>query len=227
MVMAVIVFSINQAWVPFYFGLMKSESNPERTVSRVVKFYVVGIGGICLAGILFSPEIIQWIVPQQYKGASIYVAPILFAYLLQGFYYFASASLLYYKKTRLLPLMTLVSAALTVGLNLWWIPIWGALGSAWATLVSFGMLFSMSYILGRRYQQLDLPKAKLSILVGLIFAAVVWNTFRVSFVDSWIVILSVNVAILAVFCFLAIIWIVKPSLHTHLKSREASYQGSS
>ena len=42
-------------------------------------------------------------------------------------------------------------ALLTVGLNIWWIPLFGYMGSAWATLACYGSMALASYLLGQRY----------------------------------------------------------------------------
>jgi O-antigen/teichoic acid export membrane protein len=45
---------------------------------------------------------------------------------------------------------TLVAALVNLGLNLIWIPRFGLLGAAWATVVAYGFGFTLSFWLGRR-----------------------------------------------------------------------------
>ena len=47
--------------------------------------------------------------------------------------------------------VSLAGALLTIGLNVWWIPVWGYVGSAWATLACYAGMAIASYLLGRRY----------------------------------------------------------------------------
>jgi O-antigen/teichoic acid export membrane protein len=155
MAMNILVYGINQAWSPYYYSLMKRPASPDSKIQVMIMFYVSFVGGICLAGVLFSQEIVKLVASSRYLGAEVYVPPILFGYLLQGFYFVFSASLFYYKRTHIIPLITLVGAAANVILNLLWIPIWGVMGSAWATLVSFAVTFVMAFIIGRRYQKIN------------------------------------------------------------------------
>jgi len=47
--------------------------------------------------------------------------------------------------------VSLAGAALTIVLNVWWIPILGYVGSAWATLACYASMAIVSYLLGRHY----------------------------------------------------------------------------
>jgi Na+-driven multidrug efflux pump len=47
--------------------------------------------------------------------------------------------------------VSLAGSALTIGLNVWWIPKFGYVGSAWATLACYASMAIVSYLLGRRY----------------------------------------------------------------------------
>jgi O-antigen/teichoic acid export membrane protein len=168
------------------------------------------IGGLCLVGALFSQEILRWLAPPQYHSAALYVPLILFSYLLNGFYYFAAMPLFYYKKTSLIPVMTIVSALLNVGLNLWWIPRWGALGSAWATVASYLVLLCLAYFLGRYWQQVRYPFARYGLASGLIFGGAVLSTYLLG--DNPVSQLSWKLAIAAMFTVIAYVWLIKPSL---------------
>ena len=79
-----------------------------------MSLYVAGVGGICLVAVLFSQEIIVFLTPQRYNATFPYVPLILFAYLLQGYYFLSVASLFYYEKTKFLPLVTMLSALFIV-----------------------------------------------------------------------------------------------------------------
>jgi len=46
--------------------------------------------------------------------------------------------------------ITVVAAIVNVVLNLWWIPLFGIVGAAWATVVAYGIAFALSAGLGRR-----------------------------------------------------------------------------
>jgi O-antigen/teichoic acid export membrane protein len=47
--------------------------------------------------------------------------------------------------------VSLAGAGLTIVLNVWWIPVYGYVGSAWATLACYASMAIVSYLLGRHY----------------------------------------------------------------------------
>lgn len=213
MVMLILVSSINLAWSPYYYNLMKAGANPEKRIRQVTALYTAAIGGTCLVGALFSREILFLLAPERYHLSARYVPLILFSYLFNGYYYFASMPLFYYKVTHWIPVITAVSALLNIGLNLWWIPLWGAFGSAWATMVAYAMTLIIAYLLGRRWQKVDYPLLRFGIANGLIFAGVLFATYGVA-KDAWIGELAWKLLLLVLFVTFTYLWLVKP----HLKS---------
>jgi O-antigen/teichoic acid export membrane protein len=224
MIMSILVYSINQAWSPYYYDLMKRMENPESKIRHMILFYVAIMGGICLVGILFSREFVHLIAPDRYQGAEIFVSPILFGHLLLGFYYLASVPLFYFKRTSVIPIITLVGAVTNILLNLWWIPTSGAIGSAWATAISYGITFGLALIMSFRYQRIELPFTKLSLMIGLVFAAVIWTTIvngAQGFSELKLVYYLVKAGFLVAFMLLAIVWLAKPAIESAFqKSQE-------
>jgi len=209
--MSILVGSINLAWSPYYYSLMEQSRAPEKRILQAIALYVGAIGGICLVGGLFSTEILLLLTPEQYHAAAVYVPPILFAYLLNGYYFFVVMPLFYYKKTALVPLLTISSALVNVGLNLWWIPHWGAMGSAWATVVSYALTLVAAYFLGRRWQKVSFPLGKYGIANGLIFAGILLATFGASGSVQFGAFVWKS-TLLGLFCVIAYLWLIKPHL---------------
>ncbi len=48
-------------------------------------------------------------------------------------------------------LLTFLGATITIILNLWWIPVFGYTGSAWATLICYASMMITSYMLGNKH----------------------------------------------------------------------------
>ena len=65
--------------------------------------------------------------------------------------------------------VSLVGAVLTVLLNVWWIPLFGYKGSAWATLACYASMAMVSYLLGRRYYPIayDIKRVLVYITLGI------------------------------------------------------------
>jgi peptidoglycan biosynthesis protein MviN/MurJ (putative lipid II flippase) len=53
--------------------------------------------------------------------------------------------------------VTVVAVALNVALNVWWIPVFGLLGSAYATIVAYALALVLSGFAGRSVFRLPAP----------------------------------------------------------------------
>ena len=151
MVMSVIVQSVNRAWSPNFYDLMRSD-HPDKKgeVRRTWQVWLVGVGLVFLIGALWAREILRFLTPPSYHAASRIVPLVLFGYVLNGVYFFFVAPLFYFKRTRAIPVLTVTSALLNIGLNYALIPRYGSLGAAWATAASFTWLAAAAWFSGRR-----------------------------------------------------------------------------
>lgn len=209
-VMNVLVNSFNKAWSPYYFDFMERNDKPNIRTQRTTSFYITVVGGICLAGALFSKEIIVFLTPEKYHATSLYVPLLLFAYLLQGYYFLSVASLFFHEKTRLLPLITGISAATNVIFNVLLAPKLGAFAAVWATVISYAITFALTFVLGRRQHPVDYPMkrygmANAIILLGCLLATYVFSK-RVSFVFF-----TIKLVFLGLFALITYVFLLRPS----------------
>jgi O-antigen/teichoic acid export membrane protein len=124
---------------------------------------VVGLG---MVAVLAGLDYIKYFIAEKYWD-HLHLLPIL---LLANLFLALNTQLsMGYKlqdKTALALRVTLVGFALTVGLNLWWIPIWGIEGAAWATLASYAGMTVVSYALGRTHFPVPYEVGKLGLYLG-------------------------------------------------------------
>lgn len=173
LVMNVIVHAVNLAWMPHYFQTMTQGRDVHRQLIRELSFYITAIGAICLFGILFNYEGIRLLLPERFHASAGYVPPVLLGYFFVGLNKFAMAPFYFYKKTRVVPIITLLSAVFNIGMNILLIPRFGALASAWMTAASYGLICIVSFWVGHRYQQTPYPYLKFAIYgLGLVAAAI-------------------------------------------------------
>ena len=173
--MLVLVTSINQAYQPYYYGLMSSDpAGAESKILRIVSFYIAGLGLITLAGSLFAGEVIRVLTPEKYQHAAVFVPPILLSYLLVGLYYFVGSPLFYFKRTKLLPVITGTAAVINILLNYFLIPRYGAIAAAWTTLASYGVMLGIYYVVAQRISPLKYRLDKYGILLGILLAVVIF-----------------------------------------------------
>jgi len=163
LVLNMIVNAINLAWMPHYFQTMNQGRDVHRQLIRELSFYITAIGAICLFGILFNFEGIRLLLPEKFYASASYVPPVLLGYFFVGLNKFAMAPFYFYKKTRIVPLITMLSAAFNIGMNILLIPRYGALASAWMTAASYGLICFVSFWVSHRYQQTPYPYPKFAL----------------------------------------------------------------
>ena len=111
------------------------------------------------------------------RGALI-VPVLLLANLFLGVYYNLSVWYKLTEKTIYGAWMSLFGAAITIGLNLWLIPVLGFVGSAWATLGCYALMVVLSYFLGRKHYPIPYPLARIAtyfvLMMGLYAFSTLW-----------------------------------------------------
>jgi len=113
----------------------------------------------CIGLILLSPNISAVLLGEEFREAASVLLPLVtVATFLSGVrsYYFDLAFQMGHRTIGQLWVM-LPAAMANVLLNLWWIPLHGLVGAAWATVVSYGLALLLSIFLGRRAFVLGFP----------------------------------------------------------------------
>jgi len=147
--MSLFIQAFRYAAEPFFFAY--SGSSDARTVyAKVLKFFVIFCVFIFLLVTLFI-DFFKYFVGEEFRAGLEVVPILLLANLCLGIYVNLS---IWYKltdRTLMGAFVSLAGAALTIVLNVWWIPILGYVGSAWATLACYASVAIASYLLGRHY----------------------------------------------------------------------------
>lgn len=140
---------------------------------------LLGIGLPAMLGlVLLAPNLAQVLVGQPFRVDATALIPVVaVAALLNGIkeYHFDLAFQLG-RHTIWQLWITSATAAANVVLNLWWIPIFGIMGAAYATLAAFALGLALSWWLGRRAFPLPWPTSdsvKIA-LAALAMGSAVW-----------------------------------------------------
>lgn len=150
--MLLLVQMFRMAWQPFF--LRESDDPDAPALYRDVFRYFNVVAGICfLIVALFAQQIVQikvpvldvYLVGEEYWSGLGIVPVLLGAYWFQGWYINFSAGIFIEEKTKILPVITLVGAGITVVANLIMIPYFGMMGSAVATLISYALMALLLY----------------------------------------------------------------------------------
>ncbi|MEX2404117.1 MAG: polysaccharide biosynthesis C-terminal domain-containing protein, partial [Balneolales bacterium] len=182
--MLLTVQMFRMAWQPFFMRHAR-EAKVEKTFADVFLLFNLAAAVIFLAVGLFAVQIVQIRIPlldgtlidsRYWMGLSI-VPYLLLAYWFQGWYVNFTAGIFIAEQTRKLPLITLLGAMITVGLNTLLIPLWGMQGAATATLVCYAAMSLMILYYSRRYLPVPYQLGKAGLMMIIAVAALLSADF--------------------------------------------------
>jgi O-antigen/teichoic acid export membrane protein len=144
----VISEATNNLWGPWYLDNTHIKNNDE--VNKMSKFYIFVISIIFSVFLLLSPEILLIIAPSSYYAGTesiiIVTVGVFFLYL----YRFPLAYEQYSKNLKWVAFCTIIAGLINIGLNYLLIPEYGINGAAYATLLSYLVLFILHEIVARK-----------------------------------------------------------------------------
>jgi len=202
--MSLFIQAFRFAAEPFFFAHADKE-NSKKLYADVMNFFVIFCVFVFLLVMLYM-DWFRYFIGKDYRVGLPVVPILLVANLCLGIYVNLS---IWYKLTDRTLLGAMVSfggAALTVVLNLVFIPKYGYMASAWATLACYGSMAIASYILGQKYFPVNYYLKK---DVGYIFFGLaLWVLFDWLHLHAWsnhghVWILSS----IMMFVFLAVVWV--------------------
>ena len=169
MVVSFAALGFQRAWVPYFMEQAKEATN-NRIVKTVSGLFIALLAWAFLGISFFASEIAELM------GGSLYVstAPLItitaLGYVFHAIYLIQSVSMFNDKKNSWVAYISVISAVINIGLNWWWIPQYGMMGAALATLVSYLILAVLAGILVGRTKFSDYP---LGIWIISLFSAII------------------------------------------------------
>ncbi|CAG0989836.1 MAG: oligosaccharide flippase family protein [Bacteroidetes bacterium] len=198
--MTIFIQAFRYAAEPFFFSHHKEKNAPE-TYARVMLYFII-VCSLIFLGVMLNISWIQYFLGGAFREGLHVVPLLLIANLMLGVFFNLS---IWYKltdKTHYGAWLSIIGAVLTIVLNIWWIPIWGYTGSAWATLICYSVMCILSYFIGQKYYPIQYPVLK--ILFYLALAVVLY--FASSFISIDDNVVSVLINNLLILLYLALIW---------------------
>lgn len=174
--------SMNRAWVPLF---TRSFSDPAQrpTIARSITYFVLAVAGLSTSLVVLSPSIVRLFFAPAYAAAA-QLAPVLaLGGLAQGLYYVYVAVLFFHARNGLLPVMTMIAGTVNVLLNMLWLPTFGIIGAAWATLLGYVILTLGVRWASRRVAKLPFEAgrlAKLTVVCAVVMACGVGLDFALT-----------------------------------------------
>ena len=198
--MQLFIQAFRYAGEPFFFSYAK-QSDARQTYALVLNWFVICCVFLFLLVTLFM-GVFQYFVGSAYREGLGVVPVLLLASLLLGVYVNLS---IWYKltdRTLMGAGVSLVGSAVTITLLFWWVPIYGYAGAAWAHLVCYGSMVTLSYLLGRHYYPVPYDLVRVLGYIGFalgLYALSRWSTQALALHPGLVGVVCMGV-------FLAAVW---------------------
>jgi len=178
--MTIFVQAFKMGAEPFFFNQAEKD-NARETYADILKYFVIAGSIIFLILVCFIDFFKVLVIrdPQYWMAISI-VPIILLANLFLGIYHNLSVWYKLTDKTRTGMYISILGAIITIVLNLLLIPKLGFIAAAWATLVAYGSMMLVSYLLGKKYYPVpyDLKKIGGYLFLSVFIAGLSFYVFR-------------------------------------------------
>jgi len=165
---------------PFFFSHAKNE-NAKQTYAVITKFFVI-FGSLILLTVIVFADLLKMIMikDESYWEAMRVVPLIILANFFLGIYNNLSVWYKLTDKTKIGAYISIVGAILTLVLNYLLIPKYSYMGSAIGTIIAYGSMMVISYVLGNKYYPVPYDMKKIGGYLGIsiLFSILSFYFFR-------------------------------------------------
>ncbi len=168
-VMAMFTQAFRFAYEPFIFAQNK-EKDSKQTYSRVMTFFVL-FALVMFLGVTFYLDILKYFIDPSYFDGIVVVPIVMLGELFFGIYFNLSLWFKLIDKTMFGALFSIVGCVVIVSINVIFVPMYGFIASAWATLACYFIMTALSYFFGQKYYPInyDVKKMAFYFIVALCF----------------------------------------------------------
>lgn len=172
MVMAMFTQAFRYAYEPFVFGKNKEGDNRAMYASAMKYFLIFSL--LAFLVVMFYMDILRYMVNREYwEGLSV-VAIVMGAEIFKGVYFNLSFWYKLIDETRWGAYFSIIGCAIIVGMNVFLVPRYGYVASAWASVAGYAVITLLSYWIGQKKYPIhyDLKNIGLYVLLTVVFYVV-------------------------------------------------------
>lgn len=177
---SVFTYAIYNAIGPKVYKLMTEDETGyknEKTISNLLRLFHLIVVFVIVSEIALIAPVIELIIKnQEYHNVIYFINLLILVWLVHLYYMLYSIPMMFYNKTRFLPLITLIGFIVGVGSNLILIPYWGVIGICASVIAIKFAVFISAYWIGRQQKVLHLEYYQLKanhITAVLVFLSVI------------------------------------------------------
>ena len=201
MLIAILLQAYRYAAEPFFFSQMKNQDR-NKIYSQIMNVFIAFVCGIFLL-VTLNIDIFKYFIQNETYWVGLQVVPILLmANIFLGIYYNQSIWFKLSGKTKFGAYIALFGASLTVLINILYIPKFGYMACAWATLIVYFTQMVISYFLGQRHYPIPYNLKKFIFYISLALALFFLSPYIK--VDNFTVNLFIQNSLLLMFVLTAV-----------------------
>lgn len=193
--LSLFVQAFRYAAEPFFFAQEKV-ANSKKVYAQVMKYFVI-IMLFASLGILLYIDIIKLMIGKEFRSAIGVIPILLSAYIFIGIFYNLSFWYKLTNKTSYGAILALGGTIITIVLNFILIPIYGYMGSAWATFACYLSMMIASYFWGRKVYRIEYDLKR--IFAYFLLASIVYYITTIFQIESLFNRLAFHTLLLGVF----------------------------
>lgn len=165
--MTIFIQAFRFAAEPFFFAEARKE-NAAKLYSDVMNYFIIACS-LIFVGIMLYIDVVKLFVGEEFREGLPVVPILLLANLFLGVFFNLS---IWYKlsgQTRFGAYLAVIGALITIVLNVWWIPLIGYMGSAWATLICYFSMMVLSWYWGQKHYPIPYQHKKgIAFIIGAV-----------------------------------------------------------
>lgn len=165
---------------PFFFAQEKNKGS-KQMYARVMNYFIIVVSSMFLFVLLYL-DVFKYFIRNEDYWEGLKVVPILLlANICLGVYFNLSIWYKLSSKTGFGALVSIFGALITILMNFILIPIFGYMGSAWATLACYFSMVVVSYLLAKKHYPIPYNVKK----AGIYVVSALFIFFISSFIKDW------------------------------------------
>lgn len=165
MIMAMFTQAFRYAYEPFVFGKNKEGDNRKMYSAAMKYFFIFSL--LAFLAVMFYMDILRYMVARDYwEGLSV-VAIVMGAEIFKGIYFNLSFWYKLTDETQWGAYFSIIGCAVILALNIWLVPTYGYVASAWASVAGYGVITLLSYIIGQKKYPVSYPLKDMAVYLIL------------------------------------------------------------
>ena len=147
----VLVMGFNMGWTPYFLKRIK-EGDSKKDFSIITTLFLGLLGLVVFTTSIWISDLIRlsinggYVIGKEFWGAEKVVPVVLFGYFFFGTYVIQLPGIYANNITNWVPIFRAIGAISNVSLNIVFVPKYGVIGSAWATVISFFIMSATVFL---------------------------------------------------------------------------------